>query len=125
MADANFLLIQFFRWFSFPATPLRFVSTFRRGACINVKHLCVTFLHFQKVPRKILQNRLTHLCVAVVNRLGNSTSHQLDLDLSIRKIGPTLFIPTPPSMCIYETIFSGIKSTHSGPVPNDGIDICR
>ena len=30
MADASFPLIQFFHWFSFLATPLRFVSTFRR-----------------------------------------------------------------------------------------------
>ena len=29
MADANFPLIQFFRWFSFRAMPLRFISTFR------------------------------------------------------------------------------------------------
>ena len=46
-------------------------KTFMRG------HLCmVTFLHQGKVPKKIRQNRLTHLCVAVVNRLGNSSSHQ-------------------------------------------------
>ena len=31
-------------------------------------------------PAKIRQNRLTHLCVAVVNRLGNSSSHQLQDD---------------------------------------------
>ena len=29
-----------------------------------------------KVPKKVHQNRLTHLCVAVVNRLYNSMSHQ-------------------------------------------------
>ena len=28
--------------------------------------------------QKICQNRLTHLCVAVVNHLGNSSIHQLD-----------------------------------------------
>ena len=67
IADANFTLIHFFHWFSFPATPLRFVSIFK------------TFMHdlgALKVPIKVHQNRLTHLCVAVVNRLGNSTSHQ-------------------------------------------------
>ena len=31
-----------------------------------------------KSAKKICQNRLTHLCVAMVNRLGNSSSHQLD-----------------------------------------------
>ena len=31
----------------------------------------MTFLYL-KVPRKIHQNRLTHLCIAVVNRLGDS-----------------------------------------------------
>ena len=36
----------------------------------------MTFLHSQKVPRKIYQNRLTHLCITVVNPLGNSSSHQ-------------------------------------------------
>ena len=37
-------------------------------------HLCVVmFLHFiQESTKKIHQNRLTHLCVAVVNRLGDS-----------------------------------------------------
>ena len=29
-----------------------------------------------KSAKKILQNRLTHLCIAVVNCLGNSSSHQ-------------------------------------------------
>ena len=44
---------------------LAMVETFVCG------HLCVmTFLYF--MPRKIRQNRLTHLCVAVVNRLGDS-----------------------------------------------------
>ena len=31
----------------------------------------MTFLYL-KVPRKVCQNRLTHLCIAVVNRLGDS-----------------------------------------------------
>ena len=30
-----------------------------------------------KSAKKIRQNRLTHLCVAMVNCLGNSSSHQL------------------------------------------------
>ena len=36
----------------------------------------VNFLHQWKVPKKIRQNRLTHLYVAMVNHLGNSSSHQ-------------------------------------------------
>ena len=28
-----------------------------------------------KVPKKFYQNRLTHLCVAMVNHLGNSSNH--------------------------------------------------
>ena len=48
-------------------------------------HLCVamhkTFMRGDlsapvKSAKKICQNRLTHLCVAVVNHLGNSSSHQ-------------------------------------------------
>ena len=29
-------------------------------------------LFYLKVPRKICQNRLTHLCIAMVNHLGDS-----------------------------------------------------
>ena len=38
-----------------------------------------------KSAKRIRQNRLTHLCVAVVNRLGNSSSHQL----THSAVGPT------------------------------------
>ena len=43
-----------------------------------LKHLCVvTLVHFTlKSAKKVHQNRVTHLRVAVVNRLGSSTSHQ-------------------------------------------------
>ena len=45
-------------------------------------HLCVDiyawwpFCTSEKCQNKFSQNRLTHLCIAVVNRLGNSSSHQ-------------------------------------------------
>ena len=69
--DSVFPLVQF--------PPPRLLGSFQhlgvgRHKCL--KHLGMTFLHSQKVPKKVHQNRLTHLCVAVVNRLGNSTSHQ-------------------------------------------------
>ena len=62
----TFLLVQF------SPSPIQHLcvvhKTFMRG------HLCVvTFLHFiQESAKKSCQNRLTHLCVAVVNRLGDS-----------------------------------------------------
>ena len=41
-------------------------------------HLCVvTLRHYSKRYQKIHQNKLTHLCIAVANGLGNSSSHQL------------------------------------------------
>ena len=44
----------------------------------RLKHLCVTFMHFKKVTKKISQNRLKISCVkSSENRLGNSSSHQL------------------------------------------------
>ena len=44
----------------------------------RLKHLCVTFMHFKKVTKKISQNRLKISCVkSSENRLGNSLSHQL------------------------------------------------
>ena len=43
----------------------------------RLKHLCVTFMHFKKVTKKISQNRLKISCVnSSENRLGNSSSHQ-------------------------------------------------
>ena len=74
---------QIFRWFSFSigsVSPPCLLGSFQHlgvGTHKCLKHLGVTFLHSQKVPKKVHQNRLTHLCVAVVNRLGNSTSHQI------------------------------------------------
>ena len=39
----------------------------------RLKHLCVTFMHFKKVTKKISQNRLKISCVkSSENRLGNS-----------------------------------------------------
>ena len=73
-------LMQIFRWFSFSVgsvSPPRLLGSFQHlGVCTHkcLKHLCD--LGALKVPRKVHENRLTHLCVAVVNRLGNSTSHQ-------------------------------------------------
>ena len=78
MADANFLLVQlachhttaFLVLFQHSSMPT--LITFMHG------HSCVkTFLHYQKEPRKIHQNRLTHLCITVVNCLGNSLSQQI------------------------------------------------
>ena len=44
----------------------------------RLKHLCVTFMHFKKVTKKISQNRLKISCVkSSENCLGNSSSHQL------------------------------------------------
>ena len=40
-----------------------------------------------KSAKKIRQNRLTHLCVAVVNRLGNSSSHQKLVTWNTSEIG--------------------------------------
>ena len=68
--DANFPLVQF------SLSPiLGLVSMFKT---FMPGHLCmVTFLHFiQESAKKNLPNWITHLCVAVVNRLGNSLSHQ-------------------------------------------------
>ena len=57
-------------WGSFHHLCVALHKTFMHG------HLCVvTFLHQWKAPKKICQNRLTHLCVAMVNCLGNSLSH--------------------------------------------------
>ena len=48
----------------------------------RLKHLCVTFMHFKKVTKKISQNRLKISCVkSSENRLGNSSSHQLKSNL--------------------------------------------
>ena len=77
MADANFPLIHFSVG---SVSPPRLLGSFPHlgvGTHKCLKHLCVTFLHSQKVPKKVHQNRLTHLWVAVVNRLGNSRSHQI------------------------------------------------
>ena len=51
------------------------VSTFKRGYAQNI-YAWSPFCTRVKSAKKISQNRLTHLCVAVVNRLGNSSSHQ-------------------------------------------------
>ena len=59
-------VFQIFHWLSFPCH-IRFMHG----------HSCVMiFLHFiPKSAKKICQNRLTHLCVTMVNHLGNSSSH--------------------------------------------------
>ena len=70
MADANFPLVQF-------CCSLHPRFGFNIYTSLHLKHLSVvTFLNYSKKCQKICQNRLTHLCVAVVNRLGNSSSHQ-------------------------------------------------
>ena len=80
-----------FHWFSFPnfsigsvfpITHLRFC--FNIYAWLHIKHSCMDIYAWwpfctlsKKVPKEICQNRLKHLCVAVVNRLGDSSSHQI------------------------------------------------
>ena len=74
MVEVNFPLVQFsppcqvqFQHLSMATLMHLFYAVFM------YKHLCmVTFLHSQKVPRKKCQNRLTHVCVTMVNRLGDS-----------------------------------------------------
>ena len=59
----------------FPITHPRF--RFDIYVSLGLKHLfVVTFLHYCKKCQKIRQNRLTHLCVAVVNRLEDSDESQ-------------------------------------------------
>ena len=62
-------LMQIFCWFSFPCHD-RFSSNIY--AWLQLKHLCMMTFLYLKVPRKICQNRLRHLCIAVVNHLGDS-----------------------------------------------------
>ena len=59
-------VFQIFHWLSFPC-PIKFMHG----------HSCLmTFLNFiLKSAKKFCQNRLTHLCVAIVNHLGKSCSH--------------------------------------------------
>ena len=76
--NTNFPLIQFSKLSVgsvFPITHLRFC--FNIYVWLHIKHSWWTFMHgnlsaLVKSGQKIRQNRLTHLCVAVVNRLGNS-----------------------------------------------------
>ena len=80
--DVNFLLVQFSKFSVgsvFSITHPRFCYNIH--AWLPIKHLCMDIyvrwpFCTKKCQKKICQNRLTHLCVAVVNRLGNSSSHQ-------------------------------------------------
>ena len=74
-------LMQIFHWFSFPNFLLVQFSSphqvqFGHLCVATVKtfmlgYLCVMTILYLKVRRKICQNRLTHLCVPMVNRLGD------------------------------------------------------
>ena len=68
-------VFQIFHWFSL-SCHIRF--SFDIYVWLQLKHLCVDIyawwpfcVLYVKVPRKICQNRLTHLCVAMVNNLGD------------------------------------------------------
>ena len=88
---------QIFHQFSFPNFSIGSVSPVTRlRFCFNIyvwlriKHLCVVaFLHFIQESAKKKSNRLTHLWVAVVNRLGNSSSHQRNILVLCSSAGPS------------------------------------
>ena len=71
MADANFTLVQFSK-FSIGSVFPAMLGSFLHLCMATVKTFICDDLSVLKSAKKIHQNRLTHLCAAVVNCLGDS-----------------------------------------------------